>query len=60
MKNLLHWLRQKHAWQKLVTLLVLGLAVHLILPQITALKNSWNVLTSCAIGPWRWPSPRSF
>ena len=46
MKNLLHWLRQKHAWQKLVTLLVLGLAVHLILPQITALKISWNVLTS--------------
>jgi len=30
----------------MVTLVVLGLAVYLILPQIAALKNSWKVLTS--------------
>lgn len=31
-------------WQKLGILAVLGLAVHLILPQITSLENSWQVL----------------
>jgi glycosyltransferase 2 family protein len=30
-------------------LAVLGVAVHLILPQITAMKNSWQVLTSMTL-----------
>ncbi|MFZ2097338.1 MAG: YbhN family protein [Anaerolineales bacterium] len=46
MKKIFAWLTQNHAWQKIGMLVVLGIAVHLILPQITALQNSWQVLTS--------------
>lgn len=33
-------------WYKIGLLVVLGLAVHLLLPQITSLEHSWNVLLS--------------
>jgi uncharacterized membrane protein YbhN (UPF0104 family) len=46
MKNMVKWLHAQRAGQKLATLILLGLAVHLVLPQITALKNSWQVLVS--------------
>ncbi len=48
MKNISTWLTQNHVWQKLGILVISGIAVHLILPQITALENSWQVLTSMA------------
>lgn len=32
-------------WRYLPILIVLGLAVHLLLPQITTLENSWSVVT---------------
>lgn len=37
-------------WQKLGLLALLGVAIHLILPQITALEHSWQVLKTLA--PW--------
>jgi glycosyltransferase 2 family protein len=37
-------------WQKLGILAFLGLAVHLLLPQITSLEHSWHVLES--LTPW--------
>lgn len=37
-------------WQKIGLLIILGLAVHLILPQITSLEKSWKVLTTLI--PW--------
>ena len=46
MKKLFGWITQYQVWQKLVILAVIGAAVYLILPQITALENSWKVLTS--------------
>lgn len=48
MKNIFDWLTQNQAWRKMGTLVVIGIAVYLILPQITALRNSWQVLTSMA------------
>ncbi|MFZ0535013.1 MAG: hypothetical protein WAM09_17730 [Anaerolineales bacterium] len=48
MKNIFGWLTQNHAWQKIGYLVVFGIALYLILPQITALQNSWQVLTSMA------------
>ena len=36
-------------WQKIGLLIILGLAVHLILPQITSLEKSWQVLTTLAL-----------
>ena len=36
-------------WRYLPILLILGLAVHLLVPQITTLENSWQVLTSMAL-----------
>jgi uncharacterized protein (TIRG00374 family) len=39
-----------HPLQKLGVLAILGVAVQLILPQITALEHSWNVLKSML--PW--------
>ena len=36
--------KKKKIWRNAATLIVLGLAVYLILPQITALSNSWQVL----------------
>ena len=50
MKNIFEWLTQNHAWQKIGYLTVLGIALYLILPQITALENSWQVLKS--MGLW--------
>ncbi len=49
MKNIFRWLAQNQVWQKILILAVLGSAVHLLLPQITALENSWQVLTSMAL-----------
>ncbi len=49
MKNIIGWLTQNHAWKKIGYLAVLGIALYLILPQVTALKNSWQVLTSMAL-----------
>jgi uncharacterized protein (TIRG00374 family) len=49
LKNIFEGLTQNQAWQKIGILVVLGVAVHLILPQITALENSWQVLTSMAL-----------
>ena len=39
-----------HPWQKLGLLVILGLGVHLILPQITSLEHSWQVLRTLL--PW--------
>jgi len=49
LKNIFRWLTQNHAWQKIGYLVVLGIALYLILPQITALQNSWQMLTSMAL-----------
>jgi uncharacterized protein (TIRG00374 family) len=49
LKKLFAWLTQNHAWQKTGYLVVFGLALYLILPQITALENSWRVLTSMTL-----------
>ena len=46
MKNLFGWIKQNQALHKVGILAVSGVAVHLILPQITALENSWQVLKS--------------
>jgi uncharacterized membrane protein YbhN (UPF0104 family) len=46
LKYILGLLNEFKAWQKLMLLAILGIAVHLILPQITALENSWKVLKS--------------
>ncbi len=46
MKYIFGLIKQNQAWQKMGILAVLGVAVYLILPQITALENSWKVLTS--------------
>lgn len=46
MPYLLGLMKRSQAWSKIGLLLVLGVAVHLILPQITALENSWKVLSS--------------
>jgi uncharacterized protein (TIRG00374 family) len=43
-------MRLYRPWQKLGMLIILGVAVHLILPQITALEHSWQVLRSLI--PW--------
>jgi hypothetical protein len=37
-------LQNKHPWRYLFILIVLGLAVHLLLPQITSLEHSWSVV----------------
>jgi uncharacterized protein (TIRG00374 family) len=51
LKNLFSGYLETHRpWQKLGVLGVLGLAVHLILPQITSLEHSWQVLRTLA--PW--------
>jgi uncharacterized protein (TIRG00374 family) len=44
------YLKTHRPWQKLGVLAVLGLAVHLILPQITSLEHSWQVLKT--LTPW--------
>jgi uncharacterized protein (TIRG00374 family) len=49
LRRLLEWLTQNHAWQKVGYLAVFGIAVYLLLPQITALENSWQVLTSMTL-----------
>jgi uncharacterized membrane protein YbhN (UPF0104 family) len=49
MKYLFGLITQYRAWRKIGILAVLGVMVHLILPQITALENSWKVLTSLAL-----------
>jgi len=36
--------KKRKIWQNAITLIVLGLALYLIIPQINALSNSWNVL----------------
>ena len=36
-------------WSYLTILIILGLAVYLLVPQITTLENSWQVLTSMAL-----------
>ena len=42
-------LRQHNPLPKLMTLVVLGLAVHLMLPQIASLEHSWQTLRSMAV-----------
>ncbi len=37
-----------HPWRYLPVLIVLGLAVHLLVPQITTLENSWSVVLGMA------------
>ncbi len=46
MKNIIRLIRRYQAWQKVVVLAILGAAVYLILPEITELENSWQVLIS--------------
>ena len=48
-KNTLNLISQKHIGQRIGLLALLGITVHLILPQITALENSWRVLKSMAL-----------
>ena len=50
MKTLFAGLMHYRPLQKLGVLAILGLAVHLILPQITALEHSWQVLKT--LTPW--------
>jgi uncharacterized protein (TIRG00374 family) len=51
LKNLSEAHSQKHStWKKLGFLVLLGVAVYLILPQITVLEHSWQVLTTLI--PW--------
>jgi glycosyltransferase 2 family protein len=38
-----------HPWHNLLFLIILGLAVHLLLPQITTLESSWSVLKSMTL-----------
>jgi len=45
LKNKIERTKTKAFWQHLVTLIILGLAVHLLLPQITTLENSWKILS---------------
>ena len=35
---------KKRLWRSLITLIILGLAVHLLVPQITDLASSWSVV----------------
>lgn len=44
MTNISERTKKKKTWQSIATLVVIGLAVYLILPQITAIENSWQVL----------------
>jgi len=46
LKKIFGLIKRYHAGKKLFVLVILGVAVYLILPQITALENSWQVLTS--------------
>jgi glycosyltransferase 2 family protein len=48
LNNIFSWLKQNQAWRKLGILLIFGIALYLIMPQITALRNSWYVLKSMA------------
>jgi len=48
-KNFLGLISQKKVWQRIGLLALLGIAVHLILPQITDLENSWQVLISMTL-----------
>ena len=48
-KNTLGLISQKHIGQRIGLLAVLGIAVHLLLPQITALENSWQVLLKMSL-----------
>lgn len=50
MKHLFADLMRFHPLRKIGALVLLGVAVHLILPQITALEHSWQVLQSLI--PW--------
>lgn len=36
--------QKRHPWRYLVILIILGLAVHLLIPQITTLEHSWSVV----------------
>ena len=42
-------LRSHQPLQKLAVLVIFGLAVHLLLPQITSLEKSWQVLTKMSL-----------
>ncbi|MCE5259927.1 MAG: flippase-like domain-containing protein [Chloroflexi bacterium] len=42
--------KNKRIWHNIVTLIILGLGVFLVLPQIGVLENSWQVLSS--MSPW--------
>lgn len=46
MKYIPETTNHKKIWQTIMTLVVLFLAVYLILPQITAIENSWHVLAN--------------
>ena len=48
-KNFLELISQKAVGVKIGVLVVLGVAVHLLLPQITALENSWQVLLKMSL-----------
>jgi uncharacterized protein (TIRG00374 family) len=49
LKKTFYWLKLHKTWQKIGMLVIIGLAVHLILPQISALGSSWQVLSSMAL-----------
>ena len=49
MKTLFAGLMHYRPLQKLGILAILGMAVHLILPQITSLEHSWKVLTTLTL-----------
>ena len=49
MKKIFGLIKRYQAGKKLLVLVVLGAAVYLILPQIAALENSWQVLTSMSL-----------
>lgn len=44
MRTILESTKTKKIWQNIGILVVIGIALHLILPQITALEKSWQVL----------------
>jgi uncharacterized protein (TIRG00374 family) len=44
------FIKKYHPWRKFFMVAILGLAVHLIMPQITALQNSWQVVLKMI--PW--------
>lgn len=48
MAGLFRWISRNKVWQKIGTLVVIGAAVYLILPEISNLENSWQLVASMA------------